>query len=124
MSCKHPSTSLAGADIEPLLEIGIPGLRQVGHRQHAVENLLLEFIPQHDVHGIGEFIRVHANQTAFHAREMPVEIVLAPFRTAHLQYLSSSGFRYFTKERLRHRFISNSSDWLSSSARPRSRPTG
>ena len=40
------------------------------------------------------------------------------------RYFSSSGLRYFTKERLRHMFISNSSDWLSSSARPRSRPTG
>src|ERR1700722_20275198 len=40
------------------------------------------------------------------------------------KYFSSSGRRYFTKERLRQRFISNNKDWLSSSARPRSRPTG
>jgi hypothetical protein len=52
------------ADVEALLEIGVPRLGQIRHRQCALENFLLQLIAQHDVHGIGELVRIHADQAA------------------------------------------------------------
>ena len=75
------------ANVQALLEIGVPRLRQIRHRQRALEHFLLEVVAQHDVHRISELIGIHADEAALHANEMAVQVLLAPLLAAHLQVL-------------------------------------
>ena len=46
----------------------IPSLGQVGHGQGSFKDFLLKLVAQHDVHRIGELVRVHADQCCARTR--------------------------------------------------------
>jgi hypothetical protein len=77
----------AGPQPETLVEAGIPGLRELGDGQRAVEDATLEVVAHHDVHRVGEFVGVHADLPAAHTHQLPVQVLLAPLRAADLHCL-------------------------------------
>ena len=72
-------------NVQALLKIGIPGFRQVGHGQRAFEHFLFQVVAQHDVHRIGQLIRIHADAAAAHADQQSIQVGFFPFWPADLQ---------------------------------------
>ena len=82
-----PRSSLAGRSPSRLLEAFAPGLGQVAHGQRAVEDPLLEFEAQHDVHRIGELVGIHADRRRAAREPGPVQVVDLPFRAVDAEAL-------------------------------------
>src|SRR5256886_14251619 len=78
---------VGGANPEALPHAGPPRFRQITHRQFRGEQLLLQLVAQHDVQRVGELVRVDPDQSAPHPREMAVDVLHVPLRSARPEML-------------------------------------